>query len=359
MIGTIAVFGANGQDGLILVLSALAKGYRVIGLSRRPDRRLESLKMKNPRLKTFSDINYLESDLESLVKNFGIGHVFFFASDHGPSGSMTATREAQQVSEYLNHKLPAKLTDLARRQKIGLTLPSSSRVFSGYLTNSSQTKVLDSGDAFWPTDYYGEHKAKLLERAALSRQDGVRVFSPILFNHDSIFKKKGYIGWAIAEYVASSLRSKPLSKHFRHPASLLDLSNAVEVCEILLDDVQHFQAASRLVSTCEAIPLPSLIMKVGEFLRIDVPVVSYAETGGPCLIADKNDPFTSKTSVLRTVAALSAMTLSLDQNILIEKRLSDELKRNLPAGLGQLRHDALRFWQPDTSMEESGTSGSA
>lgn len=311
----ILILGANGQDGFITSALALSQGYRVTAVMRSFDPRFEFLTTNSETLSVVQSPNYLEEgSLKALIMRRPPNHIFYFASQHGPANSMIPSEDAVAASKFLNITVPEMLIDMATEHEASLTLPASSRVFSALLRGTSGPVVVNADTALDPGDYYGEHKSSLLQLAEAGRKQGALIHSPILFNHDSMFKRKGYVGWAIASDIVEQLGGSPVST-LRDPNALVDLSDAVEVCELLLNSATTRNEHS-VVSSGRSVSLGSLIQ--GALMQMGHAAPRTGKTEVPetsTLVGDVDHRQTLLTSRDRTFSALAIMALSMNSKL--------------------------------------------
>jgi GDP-D-mannose dehydratase len=259
----IVVLGANGQDGFLATVMGLEQGYEVLAISRHADPRLSKLSRRHHLLSIKVHKDYLKefSTLEETLREFNPSHVLYLASSQGPSGSPISKAE----NNWMSIEVPTALIKWARVENFGLTLPLSSRMFSGHL--EGKTGAVDI-DLSWPTkpnDAYGAAKVTLMELCSKARDDGVFIHSPVLFNHDSIFKKSGYVGSAAAEAVASFF-SPDYKYRIANPLALLDVTDAVSVVGDMLR-MMHTANSVTILSSGLAFSVEDIVAGEVEFLR--------------------------------------------------------------------------------------------
>ncbi len=229
----ILVVAANGQDGFLTTVLALEQKSSVLALTRNLDHRLSRLASQDDNLAYHFSHDYL-FNLPRLVSDFSPTHVFYFASEHGPSGTMTPTKQSVEDTELLTREIPEILIDLAKSQNFNITFPLSSRIYSGYLEGAKGKIVIDLDTKPKPNDYYGQGKVNLLRLCEKARDEGVFINSPILFNHGSIFSRPGYVSHAISKAIASWLTNDSKNFEVSNPSAQVDLSNAMRVVDFLL-----------------------------------------------------------------------------------------------------------------------------
>lgn len=279
----IAVISANGQDGFLSLVRALEQDSTVMALTRNMDSRITELVKRHPKLVHYFRQDYLEdtSWLISRLEFFHPTHVFYFASNHGPFGTMKADSNSLAQTNQLSRIVPRLLINLAKKIGFGLTFPLSSRIFSGYLTGRSGEVSIEEGTEPKPEDFYGQAKVDLMKLSEVARQRGVYVNSPILFNHDSIFKKPGYVGSAAAKVIASRLAKSTYNLPINLDARV-DISDALLVTEAVYD-MRQGSNSSPLLGSGVAMRVGTLVSEqtsfLGEILNIATDSGEYLPDG--------------------------------------------------------------------------------
>lgn len=332
----LVVLGANGQDGFLATVMALEQGHGVLAISRRADLRLSNLAREYPQLKLKVQNDYMRelTTLEKDLREFEPDHVLYLVSSQGPSGSSISTYD----NNWTSIEFPRKLIDWAKQAKFGLTLPLSSRMYSGHL--EGRRGAVDIGLS-WPTkpnDAYGSAKARLLEMSSKARDEGVFVHSPVLFNHDSIFKKNGFVGSAAADAIASFF-SPNYENRISNPLALLDITDAVSVVRALLRMMGSVNDVT-MFSSGRAKSVREIALGEIEFLKqtLDLesaypqPLDLWTGEASPCLISSDTDSEYKFESSEAPYRWLSLMVFSrLAQNrMLPSMSLPLVLKGNLP-----------------------------
>jgi GDP-D-mannose dehydratase len=310
----IVVLGANGQDGFLATVMGLEQGYEVLAISRHVDPRLSKLSRRHHLLSIKVQNDYLKelSTLEGTLREFDPCHVLYLVSGQGPSGSPISKVE----NNWMSIEVPAALIKWAGIEKFGLTLPLSSRMFSGHLEGKTGAVDIDSSWPTKPNDAYGAAKVRLMELCSKAREEGVFIHSPVLFNHDSIFKKSGYVGSVAAEAVASYF-SPDYKYRIANPLALLDVTDAVSVVRDMLR-MMHTANSVTILSSGLAFSIEDIVAGEVEFLRrildLDVlypkPLSSRTGESSACLISSAAQYPRKVQSDLSPHAWLSLMAFS-------------------------------------------------
>ncbi len=343
----VLVLGANGQDGFLTTLLSLEKGHSVTACTRAVDPRLAQLATTFPNLKVISEVDYLEEpSLTRIVKNVNPTHVMHLASSHGPAGTMLDSPTARKMANFLNVVVPQSLIELGLNKGFHLTFPSSSRVFSGYLSSPRASRPVSTSTPLNPSDYYGEAKARLLDIAETGRRAGLRIHSPILFNHDSLFKRAGYISWVIASNVAAQIQNLS-PPGFKRPDDWLNLSSAVDVCMFLIER-GIAESGTTLIGSEKQVRIIELARDCMEELvgknDQDREVFNSQNEAAPTLEIDaaheKSFLLPYKNTVLTicvmTVSLLPELPIGFDKKVRILKALPETYRGNGSSRLHQL-----------------------
>ncbi len=289
----ILVVAANGQDGFLTTVLALEQESSVLALTRNVDHRLSRLASQDSNLSYQFSQDYL-FNLPRLVSDFSPTHVFYFASEHGPSGTMSPTKKSVEDTELLTREAPEILIDLAKKNNFNITFPLSSRIYSGYLEDAKGNIEIDLDTKPKPNDYYGQGKVNLLRLCEKARDEGVFINSPILFNHGSIFSRPGYVSHAISKAIASWLTNDSTNFEVSNPSAQVDLTNAMRVVDFLLS-MKEASNGPVLVSSGVSSTIADIVIEQSReiALLIDRPVRKHWPQifqSGPCLTAPSS-PF--------------------------------------------------------------------
>ena len=309
----ILVVAANGQDGFLATVLSLEQGAEVLALTRSRDSRLSSLESQNPDLVYKWSNDYIFK-LDEYISVFLPTHVFYFASQHGPSGTMPATRESIELTELLTRKIPEVLINLAKSKNFGLTLPLSSRMYAGYTEGARGPVLVDLETLPKPNDFYGYGKLELLQISTRARSEGVYVNSPILFNHGSMFSKPGYVSHAIADEIASRISKNHPHSRVTNPNAPLDLSDAVRVVNFLLS-MQEAANGLVLVSSGVTPKISQLIHEQSTVVAgwLDKPLVNLEDVPSvdlPVLTAPTSPLALSEDEISKNFSWLGGMALT-------------------------------------------------
>jgi GDP-D-mannose dehydratase len=354
----ILVVAANGQDGFLTTVLALEQKSIVLALTRNLDHRLSRFASQDANLEYQFSQDYL-SNLPRLVAEFSPTHVFYFASEHGPSGTMSPTKQSLDCTEFLTRKIPEVLINLAKRNNFKITFPLSSRMYSGYLEDAKGIIEIDLDTPPKPNDYYGEGKASLLRICEIARDEGVHINSPILFNHGSIFSRPGYVSHAISNAIASWLMSDSRTYEISNPSAQVDLSDAMRVVNLLLNMTTEAYNGPVLVSSGTTSTIADLIFEqsrqVAEWIErpFDKQRPDVAQSGA-CLTAPTSPfalPQGGKEADYSWLGSMALLGLQFGTNN-GDKLLPNPVAQSLPFTFRNLTANQIEYFIP-TGFDDS------
>ena len=254
-------------------------------------------------------------------------------------------------THQLSQTVPKLLLRLAKKLGFGLTFPLSSRIFSGHLTGRVGVVALEPFAETKPTDFYGEAKVELMKLSESGRQQGVYVNSPILFNHDSIFKKPGYVGSAAAKVVASRL-SKSIHHSLINLEARVDISDALLVVESIYEMRQGSNSSPLLgsgVATCIGTLVSEQTSFLGGILNLVTDTDEYVpDNDQPVLVPACSSISVGRDSVQERNAWLSVMALSeLAKNQMVNlERIPTVLIPHVPKTFWEMTPNSLHQLSP-------------
>lgn len=330
----VLILGANGQDGFLTTLLALERGTRVVAASRKPDNRLTEIRGGCGLLELEFGEKYLsDKELSRIIRKYRPRHVFHFASQHGPSGTMEESEQAKTSNYFLSEHVPKVLFDLMNKFEFGLTLPGSSRIYTGHLSNALEDVKISADTDFYPVDYYGEAKARMMILAMEARTSGLEANLPVLFNHDSIAKKKGYVGWAIAESLAKAHKNDS-PPTFRKPFARIDLSSAVDFCSEMLDQSSK-KSGICIYSAGDSTSVVDLATRVWELLpskreHAFVSQKDFGDSFSPVLIGDDSHRDTFTFGRHSSASSIALMSMIVDSSFPFGREVPVHLLKALP-----------------------------
>lgn len=176
------VVGAAGQDGKLLTEDLISKGFPVVGVGR-------------------ADVTIFASDgaveeiaprpanLSPLLRELDPDQIYYLAANHRSAQNARVTESSRDgFHHFYTNNVNAYAQFLDSIEEAGIDpdifFAGSSQVFEG----NSDVR-LDESSGFWPRGYYGMAKAQGIWLGQKFREErGLRVFSGILFNHESYLR---------------------------------------------------------------------------------------------------------------------------------------------------------------------------
>ena len=246
---TVYIFGAFGQDGHYL--SKILKETKIINF-----RTLILVGSKayivleghhasiHKRSKNTSGIVDLIKDL---FNHYPPSDIFYLAAKHYSSLDKVDILTNEEM-KYVNCEMPIEILSESIRMgyKPRLLYASSSLVFAG-----SHRDLLDEESERFPLCKYAEQKidaANMLKK--LSNNNGIRFFEAILFNHESVRRKKKFFTKKVINYLveyAFENITDPLVLFNKY--GVIDMSYAPEFCRAFIDLMASDKAGTYIFSS--------------------------------------------------------------------------------------------------------------
>lgn len=219
----ILITGAFGQDGIILQ-KKLAKSEKLVLVAR------------NRPSKDFSYNGILEiGDLQDkrvikdILKKYKISHIFNFATNS------FVERDIDYSASFINRcsifdNIIESIIDLNLKDRIWIFHPLSSEIFG---VPENETQGINTRIA--PINPYGIQKSLELIKCRYLVQQGFKIFHPIMFNHESIYRKENYFTKkALNHILAIKANKKQETLFFYNSGSSRDFSYANSFIEAML-----------------------------------------------------------------------------------------------------------------------------
>lgn len=190
--------GITGQDGIHLSKLLSERNEKVVGLvTKNSDaQRIAFLKRISPKIEFIEIENYEPNSLSVVINRVKPDRVFNFAAISSVSRSFTDPELTFEVNYNLFRNLLLAVTEEGSRD-IRVFQCSSSEMY-GNSTEEFQSEETK----FSPVSPYGESKVKAHLLARDFRKEGLFVTSGILFNHESEFRKPGFLIEKIVSYMS-------------------------------------------------------------------------------------------------------------------------------------------------------------
>ena len=233
MLGNAVIIGAGGQDGSFLLEKILKLGGKVYAIT--GDSGIINGKgnidhfLKSKNLVVLKNISKNYNFIEKLIEKKEIDTIFHLASVEKPSGVLNRF-ENSQIQKHINLEVTQSIIDLLHRHnsRIKFIFASSSKMYEGYQGDVT----VDENTELKPKDEYGLAKASTVQYIQETRNRwGLNIQTAILFNHDSIRRKEGYLIWDIVGQVKKVLGNKQNFIELNHPHKSVDLSDARDIVD--------------------------------------------------------------------------------------------------------------------------------
>lgn len=192
----VLITGSKGQDGTLLKQLLESQGLEVFCFVRPPEKlelTLQNLQGNRNISEFYTDLSNFESCLNS-VALLNPDTIFHLAAVHAPGHIMgTSTWATNREKTYKTHvSITKNLVNviLEANLRSQLIVAGSSRMY----TPLSPPLIVDENTATSPIDYYGATKVEAWENLIAARnRTGLPLKMAILFNHESKFRKQGYL----------------------------------------------------------------------------------------------------------------------------------------------------------------------
>ena len=265
------ITGITGQDGLFLVKKILEEEENplIFGISRNIDgidfyknlKRLEIENIENIKLFNLNLNNSL--DTSSFIKEYSPDNVYNLTGPSSPYESIKNPKKYIQIETIFDN-----LTDALIENKhfANFYQASSSEMFE----NSDRSK-LNEISAFNPKSPYAKSKfrnhLKVLE---LRRQFDWNIYSGIMFNHESEFRKEKYLFKKVINS-ALKIRDKQIEKlEVGSLDYVRDWSFAGDISEAIYKISNYGKSASYVIGSGNENSIGDLISIVFEYFNLDI-----------------------------------------------------------------------------------------
>ena len=265
------ITGITGQDGIFLVKKILEAEDNplIFGISREVDgvrfyKNLKSLKIENIKnIKLFNLNLNNSSDTSSFIKEYSPDNVYNLTGPSSPYESIQNPEIYIQVENIFDN-----LTDalIENKNLANFYQASSSEMFK----SSDRTKLSELSE-FNPKSPYAKHKfrnhQKVLE---LRRQFDWNIYSGIMFNHESEFRKEKYLFKKVINS-AQKIKNKQLEKlEVGSLDYVRDWSFAGDISEAIYKVSNHGKSDSYVIGSGIENSIRDLVSIVFEYFNVDM-----------------------------------------------------------------------------------------
>jgi GDPmannose 4,6-dehydratase len=192
------ITGITSQDGILLSKYLLNLNQEIFGVvSKQTDQlRINLIKKLMPQVNLIEISDFSRLEFNKLLMELEPDNVYNFAA----VSSVKLSFEEPELTNLINYEAFCMLAEAAleiRNKKIRVFQPSSSEMFGNSIDNFQ-----DEHSNLNPISPYGESKAKAHLAARTYRSNGLYISTGILFNHESEFRKEGFLFEKITAYMA-------------------------------------------------------------------------------------------------------------------------------------------------------------
>ena len=188
------ITGITGQDGLFLTKYIFNENlnFKIVGISRNKNNDKFYKNLNYLGLSDLKNINLLNLDLENfkqvndLIKNYKPDYIYNLTGPSSPYESIKFPKKYFSIENIFNN-----IFNSVYQQNLHTKLfqASSSEMFA-----SKNTGVLDENDLFNPKTQYAISKYKVHQKIVEFNENvNFKMFSGIMFNHESEFRKDKYL----------------------------------------------------------------------------------------------------------------------------------------------------------------------
>lgn len=231
------VIGIHGQDGRILQHTLENDGYEVFGSSRLTKSNTDGSSQTNIFMSDFSSENDCFAILDAVKPDY-IFHAAAVHAGHSDMANVISNRFDDMIRCHVgitNNILCWQIRNPQTTSHFFL----SSQMFLGYPNNT----LINEKTMPRSLNHYGKTKADSWNQIKKFRRDeGVRAFGYILFNHASRFTKPGFLAHNLATQILGLLN---------HPEQVLRIENANQLL-----DASHSQDFMNAIIGCGDLPEP-------------------------------------------------------------------------------------------------------
>lgn len=297
----VLIIGGSSQDAYFLTQTHILNGDRVFATFRTALSfywRREQLEKTLVNIENFLPIIDQSLDLSSLnqfFKKTKIDIVYYLASINLPSRSSLST-EAKQDMFRVHVEFPLQLIQtLIDLPNVRSVFPLSSKMFS---IKDACDLVVSINEAPNPQTYYGETRSHFWEELKLIRSKyQLNVLSPILFNHESLFRfnharEEKFVIQRLREMIFSNTDINTIIESGIDFSSREDWLHASDVSTAIYKLVHFGYAGDIVIASGRGSSISDLLLEFFEknqrfeaVRQIDQQLASF-DKYRPCLIGD-------------------------------------------------------------------------
>jgi|TARA_B110000090_G_scaffold119169_1_gene132629 GDPmannose 4,6-dehydratase len=231
-----------GQDGRLMLKQLLADGLPFRSLIRRSSSSVALAAESGIPTENILSCSIISAELlADLHRGFAFTHIFNFAANSFVQASNDNFRDYIDANSGITWEL---LKFLKREPETWMMQPLSSEIL-----NDIPRDEADLNRCIEPRNAYGLSKLVDLHSCAIERQvSGVRILSPIVYNHESRLRPAQFFSRKLLNYLQAG-DSRPPELRIYNCASVRDWGSAPEYMKILLDAAARGLSGTPLLGT--------------------------------------------------------------------------------------------------------------
>ena len=215
--------------------------------------------------------------IKVLFERFPPSDIFYLAAKHYSSLDKVNILTSEEM-KYVNCEMPIEILSesLRMRYKPRLLYASSSLIFAG-----SHRELLDEESERFPLCKYAEQKidaANMLKQ--LSHNNGVQFFEAILFNHESVRRKKKFFSKKVINYLLEYAFGN-ITEHLElfNKCGVIDMSYAPDFCRAFVDLMATNKAGTYIFSSNnQAITVAEFVDCAIKYIGVANPPIIYKDS---------------------------------------------------------------------------------
>ncbi len=201
----VLITGCDGQDGVLLTRHLLDGGNQLFGI---PNPRSTNLVDKNCQIARLELDLTNDKDFLTAIRVAKPDIIFHLAAinTHSRDQHFFSNPEIQKYAANLQISVTQKFLDVisAKSANTKLILAGSSRMY----VRKEGGNLIDVQTEMDPQDVYGEIKAKARELVLTAQKEGTSAGTAIMFNHESIHRKEGFLFSHLGKEIANFVTKK-------------------------------------------------------------------------------------------------------------------------------------------------------
>lgn len=265
--GTVLITGITGQDGSFLSKHLLQKEYKVIGIYRSQKNSIDRF-FRLRRLGIFNQIDLKELNLENIeelnlfLKKTNVNCVYHLAAQ----SSVEKSFYEKQLTKDSNITSTLNLISSLKKQNLNckFIFPSSASIYEGYSNKTVNEDTIPKPKSEYAISKYFIQNE--LEKNNLYDN----YFIPILFSHESEFRKQGYFSQKVIlhliDFAKNGFKKELRVGNLKMSRDIGYADNYMSLLSLLADDTEINKV---IVSTNKLVQLLDFCLSALRILNID------------------------------------------------------------------------------------------